>query len=231
MSLANTKWYDTDNLPSFSQLRNGSSWMLHQTSLSINCAYSRVAIRELSKQPSEQHVIVFKSLFSEYPGFMLPDSYYTQNISKAPSQFDRDCARVKRHYFHLSGIPLMHGCSMNHYFHNQVEELTGWQKEQAFPCKLWGLLCTVLSIPKKSPIETSVWTNIIDSHGWKWCTETKRKGICEVIVTRARQNVLNAMTNLLRACWSMEKQGSKKSQPPLKKRKKNELHWDSVAIL
>jgi hypothetical protein len=69
---------------------------IKQTSLSINCAYARVAIRELSKQPSEQYVIMFKSLFSEYPGFTLPDSYFTPNTSKVPSQFDRDCARVNK---------------------------------------------------------------------------------------------------------------------------------------
>lgn len=69
---------------------------IKMASLNINCACARVAFRELSTQPSEQRVSMFKTLFSEYPGFTLPDSYYTQSTNKAPSQFERDCAHVNK---------------------------------------------------------------------------------------------------------------------------------------
>ena len=68
--------------------------VLH-TSIKINCAFSRVAFRELSKENPNQRVTQFKQLFCEYPGFHLSDSYFMEsNGKKNPSQFERDCSRI-----------------------------------------------------------------------------------------------------------------------------------------
>ena len=62
----------------------------------INCAFARVAFRELSQEP-EQRATHFKELFCEYPGFQLPDSYFTEcNGKRNPTQFDKDLARVNK---------------------------------------------------------------------------------------------------------------------------------------
>ena len=65
--------------------------------IQINCAFVRVAFRELSHEEPELRATRFKELFCEYPGFQLPDSYFTEcNGKKNPSQFDKDLARINK---------------------------------------------------------------------------------------------------------------------------------------
>ena len=68
-------------------------------SISLNCAFARVAFRELSKETYDQRIIQFKELFCDYPGFCLPDSYFTDSGKKKPSQFERDFAKKKDLYY------------------------------------------------------------------------------------------------------------------------------------
>ena len=73
-----------------------TGYILHP-SIRINCAFARVALRELSKETPDQRIIQFKQLFCEYPGFHLPDSYFTKcSGKKHPSQFEKDQARINK---------------------------------------------------------------------------------------------------------------------------------------
>ena len=66
----------------------------------IKCAFARVALRELSKETTDQCTIQFKELFCDYPGFQLPDSYFTKCYGKKkPSQFERDLAKINKAFF------------------------------------------------------------------------------------------------------------------------------------
>ena len=63
----------------------------------INCAFARVAFRELSHETPDERTTHFKELFCQYPGFHLPDSYFTQcNGKKNPSQFEKDLTRINK---------------------------------------------------------------------------------------------------------------------------------------
>lgn len=68
-------------------------------SISLNCAFARVAFRELSKETYDQRTIQFKELFCDYPGFCLPDSYFTDCGKKKPSQFERDFAKINKAFW------------------------------------------------------------------------------------------------------------------------------------
>ena len=65
--------------------------------ITINCAFARVAFRELSHVTPEERATHFKENFCQYPGFHLPDSYFTQhNGKKNPSQFEKDLTRINK---------------------------------------------------------------------------------------------------------------------------------------
>ena len=90
---------------------------IRHPSIMVNCAYARVAFRELSKQEPDQRVTQFKQLFCEYPGFHLSDSYFQRCCGKRnPSQFERDHTQMNKAFsskWHPSAARSQYECQFS----------------------------------------------------------------------------------------------------------------------